>query len=318
MLGTGEMRRQDLWHFIPFIIQVIHIVPYWLSSFESKFTLAQQVIEDPGTLFSIPWGWLYPSYFNFFGRPLFGLIYALSALFFLYRNTNLFTQRSIYQNDLFRWFILFLVGICSLYAINLSVLTELFTVDGSVKVILSESNSFKYQGFIYLFLGIIPLFFPHILYGNIENLTISRTQASDRKLLKIENDEAIHRAEDLPKDRLLAIDHQIKSYLTSQKPYLNPAFNLSIMSEVLDIPEYHLHYYFTYFKKHSFGDYLIDLRIEHAKNLLAWGDSSELRLEAIAKASGYHHINSFIDHFKKVTGMLPSEYMNLMNPLPET
>jgi len=87
------------------------------------------------------------------------------------------------------------------------------------------------------------------------------------------------------------------------------------LAEVIEVPEYQLYYYFRYYKKQKFVDYRIQLRIEYAKTLLASGAANELTLEAVAHASGYHYRTTFIEHFKKVTGMLPSEYMNLMNPL---
>jgi AraC-like DNA-binding protein len=315
MLGTKKITKKDLWHLIPFFVQLIHIIPYWLSSFDYKFLLAQQIIAEPKALFDIPWGWLYPSYFNFFGRPLLGIVYALAALIFLYRNTKLFRYRSIYQNDLFRWFILFLVGIIFLYAVNLSVLIEILKTDKSVHLIMSESVWYRYQGFIYICLGIAPILFPHILYGNIENLKVAVSHDLVKNSKNADHEMSNTQEQQLPNDRLLVLHQQIQYYVDSQKPFVNPDFNLSTIANALDIPEHHLNYYFRYFKKLSFSDYLIQLRIEHAKYILAWGMTRDLKLETVAKASGYEDMRTFIEQFKKDTGLFPSQYMNLMNPL---
>jgi AraC-like DNA-binding protein len=317
MYGTSKLSLSDSWHFIPFIIQSIHIFPYLLSSYEFKLEMAQQVLTDPRALFSIPWGWLYPSKYNYVIRPLMGFIYSLASFRFLYQNTNLFINRSIYQNDLFKWFLVLLTGITFLYSISMMVVIEVLTRDSDIRLVLAQSTLYQSLGIIYVFIGIVPLLFPHILYGNIERLLqpgqSHYVDASDRLDAKGSHSDETH----IPKDRLQEIDNLVRAYIHTKKPYTQPDFNMTKLSEVVDIPEYQLYYYFRYFKKQKFVDYRIQLRVEFAKTLLASGATNELTLEAVAHASGYQYRTTFIEHFKKVTGMLPSEYMNVMNPLRE-
>jgi len=317
MYGTSKLSLSDSWHFIPFIIQSIHIFPYLLSSYEFKVEMAQQVLADPRSLFSIPWGWMYPSKYNYVMRPFLGFVYTIASIRFLYINTNLFRNRSIYQNDLFRWFVVLLTGIMFLYAISLLVVMEVLTRDSNIRMVLSQSILYQSLGIIYVVIGIVPLLFPHILYGNIERLLKPGlpvyADSSDRLATNDTHSDETH----LPKDRLKEIDDLVQAYIQTNKPFTQPDFNMTKLSEVVDIPEYQLYYYFRYFKKQKFVDYRIQLRIEYAKSLLASGAANELTLEAVAYASGYQYRTTFIEHFKKVTGMLPSEYMNVMNPLRE-
>ncbi len=67
-------------------------------------------------------------------------------------------------------------------------------------------------------------------------------------------------------------------------------------------------YFSTFFKEETgktFVEYLTDLRIEQAKNLLA---QSDLMLYHIAEEVGYEHPAYFTATFKKLTGLQPKEY----------
>lgn len=63
---------------------------------------------------------------------------------------------------------------------------------------------------------------------------------------------------------------------------------------------------------HTYYSYINKLRIDHALNLLK--ESGEgLSYNEIALKSGYRNINTFRRAFKDVTGMLPSQYLDISN-----
>lgn len=67
-------------------------------------------------------------------------------------------------------------------------------------------------------------------------------------------------------------------------------------------------YFSSFFKEETgktFIEYLTDLRMEKAKNLLA---HSDLMLYRIAEEVGYEHPAYFTANFKKQTGFKPKEY----------
>ncbi|NOY10392.1 MAG: helix-turn-helix transcriptional regulator, partial [Spirochaetes bacterium] len=57
----------------------------------------------------------------------------------------------------------------------------------------------------------------------------------------------------------------------------------------------------------SFTDYLTDVRLQKAKELLLYSDMS---ITSIAYEVGYQDSNYFSSLFKKVEGITPSEYKN--------
>lgn len=67
-------------------------------------------------------------------------------------------------------------------------------------------------------------------------------------------------------------------------------------------------YLSTYFKENfgcTFSEYLNEVRIHKAKELLAGGDES---IQSISVKVGYHNVSSFIRMFKRMTGMPPGQY----------
>ncbi len=104
-------------------------------------------------------------------------------------------------------------------------------------------------------------------------------------------------------DKAHALMSKVKKYL--QHNYMLYDISLDTISEILNINAS----YFSVLFKRSFGvnfvDYLTEVRITAAKELLA----DPLRPTAeIARMVGYENANYFTRVFKKKTGMTPTEY----------
>jgi AraC-like DNA-binding protein len=68
-----------------------------------------------------------------------------------------------------------------------------------------------------------------------------------------------------------------------------------------------------YFKKctgKSFSIFLNELRIGHAKRLLA---ENKNKISSIANGCGYNNLSNFNEQFKKITGITPREYRERFN-----
>ncbi len=64
----------------------------------------------------------------------------------------------------------------------------------------------------------------------------------------------------------------------------------------------------------NFVDYLADIRIRHACDLMAEGN---MTVNDLYKKVGYSNRNTFTNAFKKVTGTTPSEYRKNPTPPPK-
>lgn len=56
----------------------------------------------------------------------------------------------------------------------------------------------------------------------------------------------------------------------------------------------------------------MQLRVDHAKQLLKEGKTDDLTIQGIAQKSGFSTRSSFYNAFKTVTGITPTEYLKNM------
>lgn len=82
---------------------------------------------------------------------------------------------------------------------------------------------------------------------------------------------------------------------------------LDYLASFANMNKYYLSKKFKKYTGFSPNDYLISLRINHAKNLLKM---TPLPASKIAHQVGIHDVNNFTNLFKKKTGMTPIQYRN--------
>lgn len=119
--------------------------------------------------------------------------------------------------------------------------------------------------------------------------------------------EILFQIKELDKRKQLSNSEQITlsalDYISNN--YKNPNVSLELLSEELNISISHLS---MLFKKHSgttFTKYLIQYRMDKAKELL---DSTELKIVDISIQVGYSDVYYFSHSFKKVVGVSPRKY----------
>lgn len=128
-------------------------------------------------------------------------------------------------------------------------------------------------------------------------------QTESHRQLEAMAPEASLLQEDVAYDKTTVLMGKVKKYL--QHNYMMYDISLDSVSAILNI---NASYFSTQFKRTfgvNFVDYLTDLRINSAKELLA--DPMRPAAE-VASMVGYESANYFARAFKKRTGMTPTEY----------
>ncbi len=97
---------------------------------------------------------------------------------------------------------------------------------------------------------------------------------------------------------------EIKKYI--QYNYLKP-IKISDIANELNINRSHLYRIFKEEIGTSIEEYIINIRINHAKALLKDTDFS---VSAISLMTGYKNYTTFFKRFKQITGLTPLEYRN--------
>ncbi|MCC3375427.1 AraC family transcriptional regulator [Cohnella sp. REN36] len=100
-----------------------------------------------------------------------------------------------------------------------------------------------------------------------------------------------------------AVIGDIRSYI--ENCYANPELSLDHLSDKFVLHAKNISKLFKEEFGGNFVDFLIGLRMDHAKRMLRKTDKS---LQEISAEVGYHNYNSFNRAFKNLTGLSPSDY----------
>ncbi|MEG2053513.1 MAG: response regulator [Oscillospiraceae bacterium] len=128
--------------------------------------------------------------------------------------------------------------------------------------------------------------------------------AVEKVIARIENREESTVITDAPLDKTSKIMKQVDEYL--HRNYMHD-ISLDSVSQIINFSPF---YFSKLFKQHfetNFIDYLTDIRIETAKDILKDPTKSAKDIGAMV---GYVDPNYFAKIFKKKTGMTPTEYRN--------
>ena len=98
-------------------------------------------------------------------------------------------------------------------------------------------------------------------------------------------------------------------HFETQKPYLNPEFNMTYLSESLLIPKHHVTEVLNTLIGMNFFRFVNAYRIEAVKEMLAQ-KSLPYSIEAIGYECGFNSKSSFFTVFKAITGLTPLQYKN--------
>ena len=246
---SSKLSSWDYLHFLPFIISLISIFPYYFQDFDSKLEIARNIINDPNFHKKINISWLYHNCYNLMVRPILLFIYFLACMFLLIRDS--FQKKKIelsknQRNIMTKWLyaITLLSGICS-------VSYFLMTLDYfNGKLLTRESiNSLGLNyvtGISFALIPILMIIFPQVIYGfpmatlkevqfvKQSNFNeVSKEEPKNDKKLEKENHETFEK-----------LSEMILNYLKTEKPFTDPNYSLEDLSNHLDIQKHHLYYCF--------------------------------------------------------------------------
>mgnify|MGYP003199577832 CR=1 FL=1 len=102
-------------------------------------------------------------------------------------------------------------------------------------------------------------------------------------------------------------NHNIKTVLDYIDRHYAECLTLEIVSEVVLLNPVYLSYLFKKIKKVNFSEYLNEIRLKRAMELLK---ETNLRINEVALRVGYNDARYFSTLFKRKTGMSPNEFRN--------
>ncbi len=302
--GNNKLSKIDYLHFALFVISIIGYIPYFLSSWEYKLEVAQNLYSENWDISSFRLNKIFYHEVDQAINVLHTYFYAVCLWFLIwkYKKTNFQTNIQVRENKKIKSWVIIFASVLTIITINFTVAMSSVWLYDDKSIFLSRAgNALLFASFVYIGMNMIILFFPQILYGiQIHSEIISQNQfeqeieKSELQLFTNEYKEMIESALETIKD---------------QKLFLTVDYKLIHVSNASGIPTHHLTYFFNELKKISFSDWRNNLRIEHALELIHQGQMSNFTLESVSVKCGFTSQSTFIRSFKNVTGTTPSNYL---------
>ncbi|MDX1365646.1 MAG: helix-turn-helix transcriptional regulator [Arenibacter latericius] len=285
--------------FIPFILSVIDVGYIYLQPADVFTTIYLEAINNPRER-------LHVSYLLLDGDQhlLIRHVWHLIALLLVFPKLRKFIwedKKNSLKKLLNKWLLVFW---CTLTLFAL--LAMLYALENMMRSSVLELL-FHYKNskaliplILYLIIfsiGVIPIYFPSILYGYPR---IKKQPVKIEKTINPSSEQKFGLEEAKIKSKL--------ENLQQERGYLEKDFNVTKCARELEIPAHHLSYFIKKYYGISFTAYKNKLRMEHAKKLIEIGFLETNTIEALAWECGFASRSSFSKAFKSEMDLSPSEY----------
>jgi AraC-like DNA-binding protein len=321
LTDNPRLKKWDIVHFIPFLIQLVGTFPYLLTPFSHKIEVATAILNDLNVITSVRVNWISTPLVNFFARPVLVFMY-LGYITYMLSKHNPKSQRikvPVQQYKLiYRWLIILAVT-TAILILNFFLLSLSLSKQTVTATLINSQFTHIFSGVAYFSMSFMLLLFPRILYGMPIYSIKSEVELDSPEKLKKETNPIIERTNivaevQLPQDDpFYELVDKINAYLTNEEPYVNPDFTINELAMALKVPVHHLSYCLNTLMNVKFTTLRTQLRIQYATKLLDSGQADELSMDGIGKKSGFSTRSNFYNAFKTETGLTPSEYLERKN-----
>ena len=290
-----QMDKVDYLHFLPAILLILRMLPYFILPGEEKLEFTQQIDEQRNLLMTVV----------LYSYMVSGITYITLSLMVLRKHRKNLTENFSYTDQInLNWLRNLIIGMIVIWSIVIigHTLDDAFGMnikDGVDNLIFISLSLFilmiGYFGIkqTWIFSGQIPL----EAQGIIENTqeTVIESARYQKSGLKTE--------------QANELQARLAKMMEEEKPYLDDKLTLKSLAENLDIhPNYLSQVINERFQK-NFYDFINSARVEEFKSLIQQPRSKNLTLLALAFECGFSSKSSFNKFFKKSTGKTPSEFI---------
>ena len=308
---NSKLSKWDLIHFLPALIGLVSIFPYYFEPFNYKLDIANQIMRDINTHKRINISWLYNNAFNLPARTILLFFYAMACLIMTIRYTlkNKYATLSKQKKITLHWlYIIILIAIAG--SINYLILNYIFFSNSDLthEIISSYDVNF-YVGITFSLVPVLIVVSPKVLYG-LPVTQKNSIQATDYLDETIDSTDSVN-SEETEQIYFQNLTTKAMEYLQKEKPFVNPHFSLAVLAEKLDVPKHHLYYCFNTVLKTKFTTVRTQMRVDYAKECLLNGDLNKLSMEGIWYKAGFSSKTNFFVSFKEVTQMTPLDFIKI-------
>lgn len=295
VLFITRTQSEKIWRhfvlFIPFIVLLIIMLPYYTMSANEKRNLLRHFEAASQDDF----GWI-----NQAVSVLHILFQGYFLIYYMRFEKKLKEEYSEIESVRIQWLKQFLL---LTFVVTVLAVFSFFARAWQVPL-LSPLYSFHFIGIVLLFywLSYKALTQP-VLFGIVQE--VPTTPGHESTLTEVTEK---YKKSSLETEQLHSIFEKVKQVLETQQLYLRNDITLTQLSVAANIPRHQLSQAINSCYSGNFFDLINDYRVETFKQLVTQPDKTHLSLLGIAQEAGFNSKASFYAVFKKKTGMTPAEY----------
>jgi AraC-like DNA-binding protein len=252
-----------------------------------------------------------PSIISFLTRPIIAIVYLVLSFRLIIIKGLEFKNESIQAKLIYKWLLL-LISVSLILYLGFLLFTFMSFYLRTTNLVDNSGVLILYATIAGLFtLNLSLLFFPNILYGLPQldyAIVTKQNKVLEQELGIAEDFKKQAKGFEISTEKLNLLKLKVDEYII-KKPYLNSAFNLTMMSNDTDIPVHHLSYFFNEHIKVNFNSWKNNLKIDYVLEKINEGTNEILTLDALSKQAGFGSRSSFFIAFKQKMGVTPTEYI---------
>lgn len=301
LLEETRFRKYDWLHFLPAIINLVDLLPFYFSDSETKRVIVNSIVNNFNDSYQKGSG-LIPAFWHFQFRWMLGIVYLIFQWSILYR--VVIRAKLKRYKQVIDWLFIFTIFSSVIY-VGLGTMSVIAWVNLGTRLNpLSSARSIptllQVMGFTCL--SVYLFFKPEVLYG------IPRL--AEAVAVKAKLPESDREAPFNPELMILYVE-QLDAYIKEEEPFKKQGFTVTELAQALKVPSHHLSYVLNHYYKQRFTDFINNYRVNYIKKQLESDSWRSYTLEALAKESGFSSRSTFSVAFKKFTGLSPSQYLHL-------
>ena len=283
VLPNKSFAQWDTVHFLPFLANLLLLMPFYLKSGESKirtldfFTSSVDIGTD-----------IYRFYFFILQVAIFlvGITYSKKSIDLV----NGYEERvrkeySKVEGRSRSWLLqlgwIFLLLFCSLFLYTMIIGFARYT-------------TFDYKALFYLGFAVFSF------YLSFKTIKTGPTALIDVKEHKIKTRKN--------KDSFLVKKELLLKVMEAEKPYLNNDLSATSLAKLVQISRHELSELLNMEFGQNFYDFINEYRVKEFQKRIVLPENDHLTIMAVAIDSGFNSKSSFNSIFKKMTGTTPSNY----------
>jgi AraC-like DNA-binding protein len=285
---------------LPFFLQTIENLKFYLSSVEIKVEEIKHMLEAKDYFFYSPdFLWFDPMIHTYVKIGLYGLFLGIMIFDYL-KFKKLAGNLAI---SFYSTFDFWIIGLYIFRIFTFLYMIQYFILKDGATDRLGNPDYFLIAEFLFqlVYISINPKFLDPLILRNYLMGNLSKNYFLENDLLK-EKEEI---------DSLIRIADVVDKYFMDTEVFLNSQLSVELLGSLTGLPHRKISLAIKLKFNLSFRDYLNGYRIEYLENHLINEETlRKLSFEVIAESAGFGSRQSFYSAFKKHRNTTPKEYFS--------